>query len=79
MGSSSKRQQTAAKRNREHMLRERRELKAQRKADAKERKAAIARGEILPDEPGEAEEPLEGEPLEGADDVVPAPAPAAES
>lgn len=61
MGSSSKRQQTAAKRNREHMLRERRELKAERKLAAKERKAAIARGEIFPDDPVEGEETVEAE------------------
>jgi hypothetical protein len=37
------------------MLKERRELKAERKLAAKERKAAIARGEIFPDEAGEIE------------------------
>ena len=59
MGSSSKRQQTAAKRNREHMLRERRELKAEKKRAVKERKAAEARGEVFPPEPGEGEEAVE--------------------
>ena len=37
------------------MLKERRELKAAKKLEAKERKAAIARGEIFPDETGEIE------------------------
>ncbi len=55
MGSSTKRQQTAAKRAREQALRERRELKKEKKAAAAEARRAVSEGEAPAPSTGEAE------------------------
>ena len=58
MGSSTKRQQTAAKRAREQALRERRELKKEKKAAAAEaRRAAGTDGALSPDAIDDEAEP----------------------